>query len=48
MIFNSEAADDELPDDDPDVVAGMERLRLLRDGEAEVPDLDAWRIEHRN
>ncbi len=28
----------ELPDDDPDLVAGMEWLSQLRSAEAEVPD----------
>jgi hypothetical protein len=31
--------DDDLPDDDPDVVAGMKRLAELRRGEAAVVDL---------
>ena len=30
---------DDLPDDDPDVVAGMERLRILREQESAIDDL---------
>lgn len=29
----------DLPDDDPDVVAGLERLRRLREAEADVPEI---------
>jgi hypothetical protein len=31
--------DDELPDDDPDVIAGMERLRILREHESSIADI---------
>ena len=31
--------DDEIPDDDPDVVAGMERLRILREQESTIDDV---------
>lgn len=33
---------DNLPDDDPDVVAGMQRLADLRALEHEVPDLTTY------
>ena len=39
MIFNSESSDGELPDDDPDIVAGMARLRQLREHEDEILEL---------
>ena len=31
--------DSDLPDDDPDVIAGMARLAVLRAAEAEVPSI---------
>ena len=36
-----EHPDAELPDDDPDMIAGMERLRVLRACEEEIPDLQS-------
>jgi len=36
-----EHPDADLPDDDPDIIAGMERLRVLRAGEEETPDLQS-------
>lgn len=35
---------DDLPDDDPDVMAGMERLRVLRESEEEIPTLTVGQI----
>jgi len=34
-----EYPDTDLPDDDPDIIAGMERLRVLRASQDEIPDL---------
>lgn len=31
--------DGDLPDDDPEVIAGMKRLRLLRELEREIRDI---------
>ncbi|WP_156109861.1 hypothetical protein [Cryobacterium sp. MLB-32] len=42
MNNDLEFPDGELPDDDPDIVAGMERLRILREHEDETPDFSAW------
>ena len=39
MNNDLEFPDDELPDDDPDIVLGMHKLRLLREREEEIPDL---------
>ena len=42
VMDDSEVTDQEadlLPDDDPDVVAGMERLRKLRKLEADIPEI---------
>ena len=30
---------DDLPDDDPDVVAGMERLKILREQESSIAEI---------
>lgn len=39
MTNDLEIPDGELPDDDPEIIAGMERLGLLRKHEDEIPDL---------
>ena len=40
MVNNDlEFPDGALPDDDPDLVLGMLKLRLLREQEEEIPDL---------
>ena len=38
-VYDLESAGEDLPDDDPDMVAGMERLRVLREQEDNVPEL---------
>ena len=39
MIDELEFPDGEATDDDPEVVAGMQKLRALREAEDEIPDL---------
>lgn len=41
---NREMSPDDLSDDDPDVIAGMERLRALREWEGEIPTLTVGEI----
>ena len=36
--------DDDLPDDDPDVIVGMERLRILRELESSIRDVSIERL----
>ncbi|WP_206750146.1 hypothetical protein [Cryobacterium lyxosi] len=39
MNNDLEFPDSELPNDDPDIVLGMQKLLLLREHEEEIPDL---------
>jgi len=52
VIDDINLPEEELPDDDdPDIIAGMERLRILRHDEAaidaEIPDLLTWQARRK-
>jgi len=46
MDLSSTESPTEIGDDDPEVLAGMSRLRLIREKENEIPEVNIQRNAH--